>query len=320
MCNRAFLLLSQRNGQKCERKIKMADIKITNEELKSKNNSVIPKTTKEFANANFWYYTSQKTVNDILESKQFHVSSLCRMNDREEAQLHTGESEDVFALCFCNSNSEKIPMWYLYSGVAGRGMAIGFTCKTMMNFIDSISVAYDVETGDKLEKGKEFELRFGWVFYRRSSTKSEIFYRNKWYKIEDENKFEEDNYFIKSYPWEYEREFRLVFINKSGCKHDRLRVDIPDALVKKLKFRTAPEMTEDTFLESYPGLKGFARISWNAMEHSKLGISMNLLERNQRSIKEFVFANLGKIVGKLDETEQKEIKKEVDEALLAGSK
>ena len=79
-------------------------------------------------------------------------------------------------------------------------------------------------------------------------------------------------------------------------------------------------MTEDTFLESYPGLKGFARISWNAMEHSKLGISMNLLERNQRSIKEFVFANLGKIVGKLDETEQKEIKKEVDEALLAGSK
>lgn len=295
----------------------MADIKISSEELKYKNNSVIPETVKKFANAGFWYYTSQETASKILESKQFHINSLDGMNDREEAHLHTGKSKDIFALCFCNSNSEKIPMWYLYSGVVGRGMAIGLTCKTMMDFIASISIAYDVETNEKLEKDKDFELRFGWVYYRRGNTKSEILYRNKWYKIEDENKFEENNYFIKSYPWEYEREFRLVFINKSGCKHNKLRVEIPDTLVKKLKIRTAPEMTEDTFLGDFSGLKGLARITWNAMEHSKLGISMNLFERNKVSMKEFVFTNLEKLVGELEETEMKEIQKVVGDALAS---
>ena len=49
------------------------------------------------------------------------------MNDLREADLHGAEKEDIFVQCFCNSDTEKIPMWYLYGGIVGRGASIGFT-------------------------------------------------------------------------------------------------------------------------------------------------------------------------------------------------
>ncbi len=68
------------------------------------------------------------------------------MNDQEEANRHLKDQERVFALCFCNSNTEKIPLWYLYSGLSGKGAALGFTAAKMMKWLESIQTVYGVKS------------------------------------------------------------------------------------------------------------------------------------------------------------------------------
>ena len=58
--------------------------------------------------------------------------------------------------------------------------------------------------------------------------------------MDDAKGFIDKNYFIKNYPWEYEREFRLVFIVKKGMDVKKLKVMIPDEIYRKLKVMIAP--------------------------------------------------------------------------------
>ncbi len=105
----------------------MSEQRISAVELLQKNKIDLDGNAKDFSQTKFWYYTKVDTVSKILESRSFHVSNLARMNDKAEALLHDSDKEKVHALCFCNSRSEKIPMWYLYAGLSGKGAAIGIT-------------------------------------------------------------------------------------------------------------------------------------------------------------------------------------------------
>ena len=110
----------------------VADIDIASSELLAKNNFSLEIRPIELSTCRFCYYTRFNVANDILLNKSFHINSLANMNDKDEERMHDAEKNDVFALCFCNSNSEKIPMWYIYSGIAGNGVSIIFTQSLML--------------------------------------------------------------------------------------------------------------------------------------------------------------------------------------------
>ena len=116
----------------------MSDILITGKDLREKNSAARPQKATELARNSFWHYTKLSTVEKILESRCIHVSSFAGMNDLDEADLHWEKRGDVFALCFSNTGTEKIPMWYLYSGIDGNGAAIGLTPTSMISFVSSI--------------------------------------------------------------------------------------------------------------------------------------------------------------------------------------
>lgn len=268
----------------------MDNIPISAGELKAKNDNVIPDVARKLGNKSFWYYTRLTTADQILDGKSFWVGSITAMNDLDELELHKREKEKIYALCFCNSESEKIPMWYLYSGVAGKGAALGLTPGTMLAFLRSLVEVEGVkEDGNKdiLKIGGGIELRFGWVYYRKQAERKHILFKNKWYEVRDVSAFEKDNYFIKNYPWEYEKEFRLIFINHTGTTYKRLIVTIPDSVHEKIKLRLAPELKFND-LKKNKELKYIRRIPESALVYSNLKIRMNLFSRNKESLTEYL--------------------------------
>lgn len=261
----------------------MEDQIITTNELLDKNSAISLKTAKEFCSSTFWYYTSLKTANLILDNHCFHCRNFTEMNDKREADLHGEESQFIHALCFCNSNTEKIPMWYLYSGITGNGASIGITPATMIKFINSIQTVKNAEGTVELVRDKDFELKYGWVYYRKAD-KTAINYRRTWYRIDDTALFEKDNYFIKDYPWEYEKEFRIVIKNKTNIPYDKLVINFPDDLYKSLKIKLAPEITELSFVDLAADLRGFHKLLSKKLMHSELSIKMDLCQRNKNEI------------------------------------
>lgn len=206
------------------------------------------------------------------------------MNDESEKELHKSNSERVHALCFCNSNTEKIPMWYLYAGLAGQGVSIGFTPAVMRDFIKSIDSVIVVGSETILKKSIDFELQAKWVFYRKND--NVIKYKGTFYEIpkSDAVAFAEDNYFIKDYPWEYEKEFRLIFVNKTDVPVPRLAVKFSDSILSKLKIRLGPEMNKEDVQEKIFKDKGFKKYLFYKLLTSNLKIKMDLLNRNRKSI------------------------------------
>ena len=193
----------------------------------------------------------------------------------KKSRLHEDRKGDIFVQSFCNSDTEKIPMSYLYGGISGKGASIGFTPSVMLAYILSIrSVKELVRQGDgsfapgetlEVGKDKDFELQTGWVFYTKyrkdkngnvdRESYARVCYRNTFYNVEDPEAFFRDNYFIKDYPWEYEKEFRVVLINRTGRVIEKIQIDLPEEFRtkknRKIKVRLGPEISSDEDFEKY---------------------------------------------------------------------
>lgn len=254
------------------------------ESVLSKNEVNIFGTAKDFSSSDFWYYTSVSTMNEILKKEQIWVNSFGRMNDLNEAQLHSDVKSDVFALCFCNTRSEKIPMWYLYSGICGKGIRMGLTPANMLSFIRSIDKIYPIDESNNVSDEpifirQDFSIDCGWIFYRKDD--GSIKFKGDWYNVEDIKAFEKDNYFVKDYPWEYEKEFRIIFKNNTGNDIGRIAIDVPPKIIKGLKLSYAPEVN---LKEDIISLEGFQKYQMNNIKRSALAIKMNLISKNRKDI------------------------------------
>ena len=274
---------------------------ISAHELLAKNSPDIEMSkARDFSHYAFKYYTTMKTMSLIVcagpGEKYLYASNLDQMNDRDEANEHS-DKEKVHALCFCNTDTEGIPMWYMYSGILGEGGCIHFPTRKMMDFIKSISVVYPVGEDRKpmkdlpLTVGKDVLLKFGWIYYKDRG--ADLFYRNKWYRIKDDREdFFDDNYFVKEYPWHYEEEFRIVLINRTDTPYCQFAIPFPDGIIDQCRLILGPEIRE------HPLPK--ARV-----ENSKLNIRMNLYLRNQEDISNFVAASVKQYLEHLESLNEK---------------
>ena len=259
-------------------------ILITKDELLKKNNISLDSKSDVFSKYNFCYYTTLGNLEKILAGKYLYASNFKIMNDLDEAEAHMSNQDKVHALCFSNSNSESVPMWYLYSGILGRGACLKFTPSKMMGFIKSIKYVYPVIDGKpdesvSLKVGTDIEIQYGWIYYQ--SDNESYHFKNKWYAVTDDAEgFINSNYFIKQYPWHYEREFRIVFINKADKAYERIAVKLDDSLIKKLKVILAPEIKKSEIKNSaFEGM---------TLDESSLKIKMALLSRNQEEIYTYI--------------------------------
>lgn len=260
---------------------------ITSQELKNKNHIDFSQCAADFSNSTFWHYTSVDSAEKILYNHTFHCRNLKYMNDRNEANLHEADGKFTHVLCFCNSNTEKIPMWYLYAGITGKGISIGFTPDKMKQFIKNIEAikGYNqnedgTESISELVRERDFDIDFGWVFYRKKDERLNVFYKNQWFHISDSLNFDKENYFIKDYPWEYEREFRIVFRNKTKIPYQKIIVEFPEFLDKTIKIKLAPEFNQLTLKERNNEFYDYVNSKMKEVKPSDLSIKMNLINSN----------------------------------------
>lgn len=266
----------------------MTEVTAKTNALLGLNTSRLEDSVKKIGNSSFWYYTRLDLADSVLCNRSFWVGRISEMNDLDELKLHEDEKLSIFALCFCNSNSEKIPMWYLYFGIFGTGAALGLSPQKMVQFIREIKTVKAVpEDGEPvlLEIGRDVELRFGWVFYQKQQKKyqNQIYYRGKWYHVDDIESFISGNYFLKAYPWEYEREFRLVFITKPGTRYKRLEIIMTEEIRNSIMIRLAPELKKESFCP-IPKLKYIGTPHTQKPRFSTLKIQMNLFKRNRKDL------------------------------------
>ncbi len=263
--------------------------KLTRNEVLALNKINLDGKADDFSANPFCHYSSIDKVDNILSSNHLWASSIAEMNDLNEINLHSKDRDRVHVLSFCNSKTEKIPLWYLYGGICGTGMRIKITPANMRDFIKSIDIVYPVKDGQPDEKkplmvGEEIELQYGWIYYREKE-EGKIKHKGKKYEISGDIFEEEENYFVKDYSWNFEGEFRIVLINNTDIKYERLAVKIPEKVKASFGLMYAPEVEQRELVFEKKGIK---ELLLNKIDSSNLGIRMDLLKRNEEDIMRYV--------------------------------
>lgn len=281
---------------------------ISSKELISKNDVDIL-DTKSLGSNKFCHYTTISNLDKIFQSGKIWASKITTTNDLSEKERYNENGNNKFLLCFCNSKSENIPMWYLYSGINGKGCRIEWTHTKMRKFIKSICKVHPVYDGKIQENitmniNEQFTIDYGWVYYIKCNKNgNEIKYRGKKYILNNDiSDFTNNNYYIKSTEWNYEKEFRIVLTVKGkniNCEKLAIDIEISDVLL-----RLAPEFKNTDQLFNYEGVKKYFK---TMIKNSELLISMNLIKKGLNGIIEYI--------NELNCEDLERLRKEIDSSL-----
>lgn len=236
--------------------------------------------TNEFGNYHYSCYRKLGGLDDMLREKCFFTKALACQNDGIEKELHKDRTNIVFPLCFCCSNSEKLPMWLLYGGVDFKGSCASLTSAKMRDFVNKIKngetrIFASARKNDKIVCNYERQFVInkdikivdcGWVHYRKGN---DFRCKNQWYTIvDDPNGYERNSFLSKSYIWEYEREFRIVFeligeyaerVLRGIDKPCGIAIEIPQKIYEQLKITVSPSYKDfsDIHVEKYEGIQRY---------------------------------------------------------------
>lgn len=236
----------------------------------------------------FCHYTTIDSARNILSSNCFYLSKFNYMNDLKEAKLHRFETDNVFSLSFCNSDSINIPLFYLYSGIDGKGCRIQFTDAKIREIVKNCKVHYVNKSFKVLKKEinpSEYDILFDWIYY----TSTDGFCSHK---HDDDKKYQSideaidtlqnynKHYFIKKPIWKFENEFRIIIKFKSPVKYDRISLDFNiKENEKSISVLCAPEINDAEYIEIADEFRDYDIHKVN--RSSDYGVSMNLLKKNE---------------------------------------
>lgn len=256
------------------------DPKISFEELESMNEVNLDLRAKDFSKQGFWHYTNSKSLHKIfgkddLDDYTILCNRISKMNDLEERER--ANADNVFVTCFCNTNSEKIPMWFLYGSLNGSGVSIGLTPLNMLELLKSIKYVYGVKDNRHEKIGvDQLEIKYGWVYYRKTERgKTKFNFKGVFLEVFGFDDRRNDCYFIKDYVWNYEKEFRIVIEDKLKREFDKLFLPIPEQIAKEMKLKKGKKC--DISDVNLP-------MSSNKIKDSDLKIDIDLIARNEDEI------------------------------------
>lgn len=222
--------------------------------------TAVYKNLRAYAHSNFFHYTTVEKLEKIFSDNSFLLTRVGYSNDPMEEI-----SKDVYAYHFCLSTgvNENLPLWYLYSGVDGKGARISLTKSKMYKLISEgmyTLVEFDsdvVENGFQLSLNEEtdYDLQFQDVVYVKENDK---FVDLKYNTMTNRNKIRKDDFavfknnnraFVKSLIWYYEKETRLVVTLKPTIIE---KLDVNKTYAIKLCFNHLPEITKNIKLTFAP--------------------------------------------------------------------
>ena len=227
---------------------------------------------KSYHHSNYYHYTNLKGIEGIIGSKCFFVSQVEAFNDTVDTE-HFENQKSSFVLCFATGVHENLPMWYMYSGVDGKGGRLSFTKDSVRKIVEqSEYILCEKGSGKRIcvLTEDDYEKSFEDVLYYSQENKSKnvvLRYNNMMNKFIDTDVFKEYQsahpYVIKDNVWFYEKETRLVIklkkhiIDKMNPKKD-YRIEIHFSKIPRLYYKVtlAPEWIDINSLkkEMFPNI------------------------------------------------------------------
>lgn len=183
--------------------------------------------TREYEHTEYNHYTDLKTIDNILKKRELWISDVRAFNDKKDTEQF--EDRLCFSLCFSTGVNENLSLWYLYSGIDGKGGCISFEKKKIRQLIENAKYKLYKFKDNKepkeicdIEKGKNANIDFADVLYfseeypskKREEENMALKYNTMTnYNIPKKEflKFKENNMGkLKSLIWYYEKETRLL--------------------------------------------------------------------------------------------------------------
>jgi len=264
---------------------------------------------REYNHTEYYHYTRAANVEKILNGHKFLLSNVHNFNDKRDVAQFCDPS-CYFSMCFSTGTSENLPMWYLYSGMQGKGARIRLTKSVVRRLIkDSTYALYKMEGGApgkcvvKLKDGENMELEFGDIIYSNNQDvenvcrlKYNTMTNNEMPLKEFENYRQYHMGFCKGLIWFYEKETRLL-IRLTGdaerCVKDggnyAIMLQFDENLEKRFSVTFAPNITTDNFdqtLNQYPAIKQFYERTAGVFLSSYQGtVQMDFCSKCERVLK-----------------------------------
>lgn len=238
---------------------------------------------RTIGHSNFYHYTSLGAIDAILRDKTIRISSVDRFND-EKDKKQFGDSQQqkhYFSFCFSSGSNENLSLWYLYSGVNGKGGRIGFTQNALSKAIEEGSfflTEYDYDKNEArglsipLIPGKTIKITLRDILYSRT-TENKKYADLKYNTMTNHENIEVkelDEYrkrhpgFNKTLIWYYEKETRLLIeligetaamINPS--KQYAVLWKPGEKVFQRIKIMLAPEICDEAGIAEYKNIRQF---------------------------------------------------------------
>lgn len=71
----------------------------------------------------------------LSDCGSIYLSKFSGMNDGDEEYYHMCENNRTFILSLCHSEANDIPLFYLYSGIDGKGCRLEFTKNKLLQIL-----------------------------------------------------------------------------------------------------------------------------------------------------------------------------------------
>lgn len=277
-------------------------------DIKTADELAVYMKERAFMHRKYYHYTSADIVNSILGQNEFWLSCVSKFNDKNDSNQFTPQKE-YYALCFSTGASENLPLWYLYSGIDGKGARLALNSSHVRALIENGRYnLYELDDENKrgdhvleLKEGKNMSLTVEDVIYRSYSQKrgkAFLSYNTLFNKImlqSEMEKYEEKHRGFQKNPiWYYERETRLLVkleesakkLINSNCSKERKYVVIckfDKNLQKEFAVTFAPDVKEDqlsSVIKEYPFIKSFNDVTSRVSASRYAGeIDMGLVEK-----------------------------------------
>ena len=212
----------------------------------------------------YYHYTSLAAINAILQG-EFCISSIDRFNDQTEKAAFEGFEKKYYSLCFSTGVQENLALWYLYSGVDGKGGRLQFTYKSIEKLLQSTFalVEYDYDSHTVIREiatltDENASRKFGDVMYADASKSKKGFMDMKYNTMTNREIFSVEQWechrtkhrgFQKSHIWYYEKETRLlielsdtIYNSLDLTKNYCVILKIPKEVLRYTKVRFAPKI------------------------------------------------------------------------------
>lgn len=235
----------------------------------------------EYEHSNYYHYTSLDTIDSILNGQSFWLTSVCGFNDTLDTAQFGSEKDVYFSLCFSTGVSENLSLWYLYSGLDGKGGRLRMTSGGVRDLIHNENYQFvcaermsnrkeNILDRFPLEFGKTIDIRFkDMIYVQEPKEEKNETVRLKYntmtnYKIsieEFEAYRQKNRGFCKGLIWYYEKETRLLARIKGETAQRlqnwkkerekregityRIELQFPEDFIRRMQIGLAPNIRND---------------------------------------------------------------------------